>query len=95
VNVQGGTGTSLGTAGISTDRDNRYRAFHATASVQTALTSLLGVSVGYTYYSYRFDSADFLPSTVRQRDRRHTLHASVDLFLPLLQGGTRSPNAPR
>lgn len=95
VNIQAGTGTSLGTAGITGADDNSYRAFHATVSAQTALTSTIGVTVGYTYYSYRFDSADFLPSTVRQRDRRQTLHASVDLFLPLLQGGTRSPNVAR
>lgn len=95
VTLHFGAGASLGSVGGGEDTDNRYRAYQAAASIQTAMSRFLGVSVGYVYYDYRFDSRAFLPTAVRERDRRHTAHVSVDVFLPLFQRGTRSSNASR
>lgn len=88
-------GASFGNVGVSTDAGNGYNAYQAAASMQTALSRYMGVTFGYVYYDYSFDGRDFLPDTIRQRDRRHTAHVSVDLFLPLFQRGTRSTNAAR
>src|SRR6185503_92525 len=87
--VSGNVGAGLSGAGGSS-----YKVATGNASVRTALTRTTGVSVHYAYRHYRFGDPAALPIGLRANADRHTVRASLDLWVPLITRARR-PNASR
>jgi hypothetical protein len=91
--VDAGGGMSDGTIGLTGDT-NGYRAYRATAGLTTGITSTVGVRVDYVYYTYRFETTQFLPTALGRNIRRQSVQVSLDFSAPLIYRG-RSANAAR
>ena len=91
--LDAGGGVSDGTIGL-TGNTNGYRAYRGTVGLTTGITSAVGVRVDYVYYTYRFDTTQFLPTALGRNIRRQSVQVSLDFSAPLIYRG-RSANAAR
>ncbi len=93
VQLSTSAGAFRGTVGITAGAPH-YTAGTAGIGLQFALTRLLALGVGYSYYQYQFDSGVPLPRGMLPRMERQSVRVSLDLWAPLVTRARR-PNAAR
>lgn len=80
--VNTGGGVAWGNLGVGPGA-REYTVVSGTAGIRAAIARNLGVSLTYGYRQYRFDDPASLPLGVRPETQRHSLRASLDLWVPL------------
>ncbi len=93
IQLNAGGGWVSGDVGIGVGGSS-YSVATASASVRTALTRTMGISVLYAFRHYQFDNPGALPIGLRPNADRHTVRASLDLWVPLITRARRA-NASR
>lgn len=88
-----GTGVADGSIGL-TGPGNEYRAYRGSAGLAGAFTEFLAVSVDYVYYTYEFNSPQFLPTAVGTHLSRQSVQVSLSTSIPLIYRARRA-NAAR
>jgi opacity protein-like surface antigen len=64
--------------------DNSFGVYRAGAGMTVGLTQSLGIGVRYSYFRYRFDMANQVPTVFPGTElSRHAIRVSLDLFAPL------------
>jgi len=93
--IQAGTGVaaSWGAIGISGGAGG-YDAYSASAWLRTGLTRELAISVHYLFNHYFVDDSRSLPFGMEPSSDRHSIRATLDLWLPLFTRARR-PDASR
>jgi hypothetical protein len=97
LSFQSGGGVVRGNVGFSDQSGTAFNSYYATASLARALTRFLSLSVDYAFYRDDFQDNVQLPTLLPGFSRdvnRHSVRASVNAWVPLLQLGRR-PNASR
>jgi len=88
-----GVAGSWGSIGINAGASG-YNAYSASADLRTALTRQLGISLSYAYRHYFVDDQRSLPIGMQPSTDRHSIRATLDLWVPLFTRARR-PDATR
>ena len=89
LSFQAGAGVVFGNAGFGDQPDGGFNSYSASASVSRALTRFLSLSVEYAFYRDDFQESALLPTDFTRDLSRHSVRASVNAWVPLLQHGRR------
>jgi hypothetical protein len=94
LSFQSGAGAVLGNVGFGDGGDDGFNSYYVSAGVSQAFSRFFSVSIDYAIYRYDFQNNALLPTGLNQDLSRHSVRASLNAWLPLLQHGRRR-NAPR
>lgn len=90
VSFNSGGGASFGHVGFSSGGDaNDFDTYYASAGIGRALNRNLSLNLDYSFYRYNFNQFSLLPRGYNDDLNRHSIRASLNAWLPILQRGRR------
>jgi len=94
ISVQGSVGTAFGNIGGTQNnsvggRRNPLDSYYGNAGMNIGLTRNLALGVSYMYYHYTFNTSAFLPIGFPQQLDRHSVRATLNAWVPVIQRARR------